>query len=98
MRCWRYEQKEGTERSFHHPQAQRQGARKEVHWPLVASILGWQPGVSMHLGVIFIFPVMYLTKRELGELIPTKIKSGDSLFRRRQKEEESHSRGALVSS
>jgi hypothetical protein len=51
----------------------------------------------MHLGVIFVFPAMYLKKRELGELIPREIKR-NSLFRSHEKEEEHHPGGALVSS
>lgn len=68
---------------------------KRYTGPLLASILGWRPGVSMHLGVIFIFPVMYLMKRELGELIPSKIKRR-FIVQKASEEEESHPGGALL--
>jgi len=65
--------------------------------PLLASILGQHPGVSMHLGVIFVFPVMCLTTRDLGELIPRNTIRGTS-FVRTHEQRKIELRGTLVSS
>lgn len=45
----------------------------------------------MHPGVIFVFPIMYLKKTELGEVIPPARWQGNSLLQkacRREEEEE----------
>ena len=44
-----------------------------------------QHNVKKHLGVIFVFPVMYLTKRELGKLIPRKMKAKFTVTEGRQR-------------
>ena len=56
-RSWRYEQTEGTS-LFTTPKHNSQGTGEKVHTPLVDAILGRHAGVSIHRGVILVFPIM----------------------------------------